>query len=612
MWDIEITNIGGIRSAEPSVETGLNVVQASNFKGKSSFVAALQTAMGTSGMFGTDHPLTEGADEGSVRLDTGGASYEVTLTRSSNTVARSGTPMLEDESDRLCAGLFACLGERNPIRARVRAGEDLTELLQAPLDIEDIDEQIAERKRVRESKRDQLDAAKQAAENLPAVQEAIHTLEEDLDALRDQRAELSARVGEDAADEEDELADRRSRLSTAERTVSRLEDQVARTEEGITEKEAALDELEVPDEPEATADIEATEARIEEIELQVDLLESLHRANQRVLEADEVDLVASVERSMVGDEFDCWVCGERTTKSSVEDRLAALQETSSSLREEKAELTEELETVEARQRRYREKRREKEQLEEELGQQRAELDELKGDLARARERRAELQEAVAELEETVATAEDELSERLTDVKADIRTKEQELEQRRERLEELESERERVATLRDEIEALADEIEELRNRKTEKQWELKERFDTEMAAVIDRFDPGFDGARLDVKTTAENEISQFDLVIARDGRESDIDTLSEGERELVGVVVAVAGYHTFDVADRAPAMLLDGIGQLSADNLRVLTDYLTDISDILVTTAYPEAGQFGGNHITLDQWDVVSDRERSPA
>lgn len=615
MWDIEISNIGGIRSAEASVAAGLNVVQASNFMGKSSFMRAVQTVMGTSGMFGEEHPLTEGAAEGAVRLDTGEGSYEVTLTRSeSNAVVQTGTPVLDEESDQVCARLFAFLGERNPIRARVRAGEDLTDLLQAPLDIEDIDAKIADRERTREAKTSQLEAAEQAERNIPAVREAIHTLEEELDGLRERRTEVAARVDDDTERGSlgDDLADKRSRLATTEQTISRLDDQIARTEDRIATKESDLESLDVPEEPAVSADIEATEERITDIELKVDLLEGLQRANQRVIEEGEVDLVASVDRSVVGDEFDCWVCGDRTTKADVEERLAALQATSESLREEKTELQRELETIEAKQRRYRKKTRERDRLEDSLGQLRAELDDLTSDRTQARERKAELAAAVAELEEEVATAEDERSEELTDLKADIRTKEQELEAQRERLQELEAESEQAATLRDEIDELSNEIERLRSRKTEKQWEIKEQFDEAMAAAIDRFAPGFDGARLDVKTTPDNEIAAFDLVLARDGRETDIDSLSEGERELVGIVVAVAGHRTFGVDDRVPVILLDGISQLSADNLRLLTEYLADASDVLVTTAYPEAGEFGGNHISPEQWDTVSDEVPSTA
>jgi DNA repair exonuclease SbcCD ATPase subunit len=583
--------------------------------GKSSFVRAIQTVMGTSGMYGEAHPLREGTDEGSVQLETPDWSYEAILERTnSDTVTRRGETVIGDETDRTCARLFAFLGENNPIRTRVREQGDLTELLQAPLDLEDIDSKITARKRERDSKREALERAERAAENLPTVQEAIATLEDDIDSLRERRDEVAASVG-DAADEDDlsnELAEKRSNLQSLDQRISGLQDEIGRTEAELEEKRAALANLTVPEEPEPTADIEAKESRIAECERQIDLLEGLHRANQRVIEEDEVDLVSSVERSVVGDEFDCWICGEPTTSETIDTRLAALQDKIMGLREEKESLTDEIEEIEEQQRRYREKQREKESLEEEIGRLKATLDDRTGDLAQAEERRDGLAAEVEELEASVAAAEEDLSEELTDIKATLRTKEQELDAQRSRLQELQETRADAVSLREDIDALDDEITRLRNRKTEKQWELKDEFDAAMAAAIDRFAPGFDGARLDIKTTTENEVDSFELVIARDGRETVIQNLSEGERELVGIVVAVAGYRTFDVADRVPLILLDGISQLSAANLRSLTEYLSDAAEVLVTTAYPEAGTFDGNHISPDQWDTVSDEEAPTA
>lgn len=610
MWTFDITNIAGIQSAETTVEEGLNVVQASNFMGKSSFVGAIQTVMGTSGMYGESHPLTEGAAEGSIRLETDDETYEVRLMRSeSGSVTRHRTPFLTDETDRTCARLFAFLGENNPIRERVRNGGDLTPLLQAPLDVEDIDARIAERKREREAVERQLREAKQAASNIPSVQEAITTLESELTELRERREELSAQVSAESSDgSSDELADRRSSLNTAKQTVSRLEKRLERTEERVATKQAELEDLEVPDGPEITADIAAKEDHIEDLELKMDLLKSLHRSNQRVIEEDEVELVADINRGLTEDTVDCWVCGEPATTESIQDRLTALQGTLSSLREEKSTLQSEITEIERKQNRIEEKRRERDRLEEMIGGLKADLDELKSDLQQARDRKSRLKEEVKQLEAQVSTADDSLSEELTDVKAEIRTRETELADQQDRLDKLRECDEKAEELAEQKDQLTEEIRRLRSRKTEKQREIKEQFDEAMDDAIAQFAPGFDGAQLDVKTTEENEIDAFELIIARDGRETEIGNLSEGEQELVGIVVAAAGHRTFNVANRVPAVLLDGISQLSAENLQRLTGYLADASEILVTTAYPEAGDFGGNRISPEAWETISDEE----
>jgi len=616
MWDFEITNIAGIQAADVTLKDGLNVVQASNFMGKSSFMSAIQTVMGTSDLYGLSHPLTEGADEGRVALDTEEDSYEVRLNRTdSGTITRHGTPVLSDETDRVCGRLFAFLGENNPIRARVRNNEDLTPLLQAPLDIENIDEQIATLKQQRAATERQLQEAEQAASNIPSVTEAINTLESELKELREKRDELAERAREESSEDtttSDEIADCRNRLQTAEQTVSRVENQIERTKERLEAKRQELADIDIPDEPAVSSDITQKEAQVETLDLQIDLLEGLHRANQRVLEEDEIELVSSVERGLVEDEIGCWICGESTTKETIEATLESMTERLQSLREKRTSLREEIQTIEARQRERNQQQRRKAELEETIGGLNADLDELESDHQQAVARTERVAEELEDLREAVVEEETEVNEALTDVKADIRHRETELAEQRSRLETLEEQRSSAEVLTAKKEELDSEIEALRNRKTEKQWELKEQFDTAMTEAIDRFAPGFDGARLNIKRDQENEIEAFELIIARDGRETEIGNLSEGEQELVGILVALAGHRTFNVDDRVPLVFLDGIGQLSAKNLRLLTEYLEATSQLLVTTAYPEAGEFGGHRILPDNWRTISESESSMA
>lgn len=612
MRQVSITNVGGIYEATATLTNGVNIVQASNFSGKSSFMNAIQTVMGTTGMFDSTHPLTEGKESGAVELESEEMAHSVSLNRSANNeVILRGTPVLESDADQMCARLFAFLGEDNPIRSRVREQKDLTELLQAPLDLENIDEQIATLKQKRESKQEEIKTAQRSEENIPAVKEAITTLEEELDELRQKRTEVETRVGNEITDNEslsEDLANRRSEVSTLERRISRLQSKLSETETQLEEKREAKESLDIPDQPQADTDVEEKQQRVDEINLQVDLLEGLYRANQRVIEEDELSLVTSIDRTLVEDEFDCWVCGESTTTETVETRLAALQTKIETLKEERSTLTNEIETVEKQQREYREKKRQATTIEEEIGALSAKRDDLQRDLKQAEDRKTQVEDTVKELEEDLQQAETELSEELTDIKSDIKLKVQELETQQNRLEELETKRENVDALRAEVDAIEEEIKTLKKRKESKQRELKTQFDEAMATALDHFAPGFDGARLDIKTNKENEIEAFDLIVARDGRETTIDTLSEAERELVGIVVAIAGYRTFEVSDRVPMILLDGVSQLAADNLRLLCEYLSDDTEMLVTTAYPEASIVDGNYIDPSEWNTISEED----
>lgn len=616
MWDLDVNNIGGIRTGNASLTPGLNTVQASNFQGKSSFMAAIQTAVGTTGMFGKDHPLTEGEESGSVTLNADGEEYEVTLSREAvDTVARSGNPYLTDETDRVCAHLFAFLGEDNPIRSAVRNGEDLTEFLQAPLNIEDINAQIVELQKKRRDIKDDLREAEQSANKLPTVQEDITQLEQQLDDLRDQRDELAAEVPEDtnAGDLSDKLGSKQGSLESAKKDISRLESKISRREDALEEKQAELDDLEVPSEPKLNADVNDKEERINNLKLKINLLQDLHRANQQIIEEDEAELVTTVDRGIEADTIDCWVCGNETTATDIEERLTALQQKIKSLRSEKSDIESEVEDIKQTKRAIRKKKNERDQLKDAVGRIKGDIQEAKADLEQAEERKERLETEVQELKAEVEEAEEELNEELTDIKAEISNKERELDRKKGQIEDLEAEAEKTDELEAERDELRDEIEELRQRKNKKQRELADQFNDALEDVIDRFAPGFDGGQLVPKTPTEGgDIEEFELNIVREGRETTLDTLSEGEQELVGIVVAIAGYRTFDVSERVPAILIDGISQLSSDNLRNLLEYLEDASEMLVTTAYPEAGDFEGNTVDPTEWDVVSNREAATA
>jgi predicted nucleic acid-binding Zn-ribbon protein len=612
MWNLIVTNIGGIRSGTTQVEEGLNVVQASNFRGKSSLVGALRTALGATGQY-DEHPLTEGVEEGVVSLATESEKYTVTLDRmSSDHVRRTGNPYLSTETDQVCARLFACLDEDNPIRKAVRNGDDLTQPLQAPLNIDDIDMQIAQHKNEERDIEEQITEAERAGEQLPSVQETVSGLETELEELRTQCQELSDEETNKERIEKlsDEISQKSGKLTTIANDISRIEREIERKERQISGKEQEVDDLDIPEKIDQSRDVDAMREDIETLNRQIALIEDLYRANQSILDAGEVDILTDIDRSIAGDEVECWVCGNRATTADIEEYISNLQSKTAALREKKDTLESKLEEVEARKREIKQSERQKKRLDREITQLKAEVDEKRGILEDKREREAALEEEITALKDELEEAEEKYNEALTDLKTAIHTTETTLQNKREKLESLESkyaELEDLEAERDDIQArLAD----LRNRKKKTQETLKERFNTIIDDIIEEFQPGFSSARLVLKTDNQGEVESIDLEIARDidskGQRTSVDALSEGEVELIGLVVALAGFHAFDVESKTPCILIDGISQLAAEHLRTVATYLDEMSDVLVTTAYPEAGTFDGHTIEPGEWDVVSD------
>lgn len=599
-YGIDIQNIGGIRSGKAEIQQGVNVIRAENWQGKSSFITALQVVMGTTGL-DEEHPLTDGTADGTVTLRTPTETYETSLHREGSEVRQTGDVYLTDEQDRLCAHLFAFLGEENPIRAAVRSDSDLADLLTRPLDMENIDEQIAQLQKERRAVDTELDRATDAAEQLPSVQAAVERLEQEIEDLEAERDEL--RGEGDDEDAHDELTEKRAQRERLSNQLSTVENKIERLAERLEEREQELADIEIPEEPSSDTDIESKQSRIEDLEMNINLLEDLYRVNKRIVDEGRTDVVTDVERTLAGDEIDCWVCGTTTSSDAVEDRLAAVDEQLGDLRSERATIRDEIEEIQRRRDEIEQRRLRKRDLE-------SEINELERNLSEERSRRDDLQERLAEIEEEIddlKTTVDSTTDRVTDFESEIKYKRAELQDKRDELERLEAEADRRSQLETEYDDLTAEIERLRARRNEKKRELADRFEETMADIIDAFEPGFEAARLTPKTDANGRINDFDLVVARDGKETSLGALSEGELELVGIVTALAGYETFEVSERVPMILLDGLTALSSSNLLSLVDYLRNRTEMLVATAAPEVEEFGEYVISPQQWDVISHR-----
>lgn len=70
-------------------------------------------------------------------------------------------------------------------------------------------------------------------------------------------------------------------------------------------------------------------------------------------------------------------------------------------------------------------------------------------------------------------------------------------------------------------------------------------------------------------------------------EDTIDHISESEREVTGLVFALAGYLVNEAYERIPFMLLDSLKALDSERFATLVDYFTDYSDYLVVALLPE-------------------------
>lgn len=588
-WTFEATNIAGILNGESRVEPGLNVIRASNWQGKSSFIKAVQTALGVAA------PLTDGADTGAVRYDSDTDSGTIELERTDGEVTQSGTPILTDQYDIVRAELFACLGENNEIRRAVRAGQPLEEQMLRPLDFENIDEQIAELTRERDQIDSEIERAEQASQQLPALERRVKELEAELTDLREKHDRLVAEANpEDNSEDEtrQQLSEVESDRNRVQNRIEQLERTIERTEQNIQSKEAELDSLEVPDDTKLQQQLSEAQNRLQDLKRDKRVLESVHSATEMVLTEDRLDLITEVDRELTGESFSCWTCGAETTSDAVQTRLTTLRERISSVQAKADAQQTTVEELEAKRESISQNRRRRETLEAELAQLREKVSEDRQSLADARERLESLEAKIETLSEQVTTRIDEITDTESEIKyreaelSDVTADREELQQRSDQLEMLRAEREEIAT----------ELETLRERKTTIRQDTRTAFESAMNDMLDRFETGFDTARL---------TGNFELVVARDGQETSLDALSEGEVELLGFVAAMAGYEAFDVAEVSPLLLVDQVGALAEHNLHTLVEYLRNRTQYLIFTAYPAFDAPDATLIEPSSWAVAS-------
>lgn len=590
-WSFEFSHIGGILQGSANIEPGVNVIQASNFQGKSSFLEALQTALGVS------KPLTEGAGHGYVQYEAPTETGTIKLDRADDQIDRIGTPILTDSYDRIRVELFACLGERNDVRQAVRNGDNLEDLMLRPLDFENIEEQISELRHEREQIDAEIERAQEASKQLPTVQERVTKLEATLSDLWDRQQQYTDDDADRNAEAEsasrNELTKAESDLTQVENQIEQLERTIEQTKQDLASKEDDLESITVQEDTALQSELETAREELQQLRRDKTVLESVHSATEMVLSENRLDLITDVERGLSGDTIVCWTCGDDTSREDIEAQLNGLREKTAAVQADVDAIQTQIEELEAKRESVTQARRRKETLEVDIADLREKLSEDRQSLEHAREHRAELEERVETLTEQVS----EDIEEITDIESEIKYRKAELEDARSNLEEIEKRADHLEVLQDERKEIESDLERLRTRRKSIKQATREEFDRAIQDILERFETGFETARL----TAD-----FELVVAREGRRAELDALSEGELELLGFVAALAGYEAFDVDEITPMLLVDQVGGLDEQNLHTLMTYLEPRTEYLLFTAYPAYESAEANVIEPRSWEVASD------
>jgi chromosome segregation ATPase len=591
--NIIIENIGGIKREELTIPEGATFVQGPNASNKTSFLKGLLFGLGARSV-----PIRSGAEEGRVILQTESQRVERVARRTETGIEATGDAWVSDAEEVTLLERFAALIETNSLRSAVARDEDVESLLKEPMNIDALEaerSQKMERKRSLSADIESVDDIEgklgDCQRELEEKRERLTTLERGLEELREQQDESD--TDERTQSLRDERADLRSEKAEFTEQVDQLEAAIERLEGRREELDQQLDEtratLSEHDLDELKEERENLQSNLDEVAERLDVLQSVLTTNREMVNSDFTGALGR-NSQLTGDEVACWTCGEMTTidniEETLEDVMELVQEDKRQKREHEPEikdLTEQIEEVRQSQKRLQDLEEKQRRIEQQLENRRDSLEERREQRDAIHEQIEDLAEKIERQEAERRSSQSDLTDEIEETRVNIQTVGREIERLEERRESLRERREEIEWKRQRIEELTDEIASLTERIENLENDLRDVFNDTMDELLDALEfERIDRVWLD---------GDFELVIARtvDGtvQRDSINHLAESEREMIGLVLALAGYVTYDVGDVTPVLVLDSLGAFDATRTERLVEYFADEARYLVATVHPD-------------------------
>jgi predicted nucleic acid-binding Zn-ribbon protein len=622
---VRAKNVGGIEESSVSFSPGVTLLVGQNATNRTSFLQAIMAALGS------DNVSIKGdADEAEVELTLGEETYTRQLRRQGTSIVTDGRPFLEDPT---LADLFAFLLEFNEARRAVTAGVDLRELIMRPVDTAEIESEIQRFVRERESIEEELEEIDSLKEELPELEAEQARLEEDIEEtkadLEAKEAELEAadadveEVREEKSELESRLEDLRAKRSEVDDIRYDLETERESLEALKQERQELEDEeTELPDLPmgelqEVESEIKRLRGQKEQLEREINESQSVIGFNEEMLEDDAAMALDAPAADGEGDgdltdqlvddeELTCWTCGSQVEQEQLEATLDHLRDRSQSKVNEVGEIDRQLDELTSQKQEFKRAQREQDRIERRRSEIDEEIEQGEANVEQLQDRREELMTEIEELEAEIEELEADEDNTILDLHKEANQLEYELgrletnlEQVNADLEELEARIAEQDDLEAKREALNEEIESLRTKIERLERRAVEQFNDHMENVLDILDyTNLDRIWLE---RVEREVREgrrkvdtagFELHVVRTSAsgvayEDTVDHLSESEREVTGLVFALAGYLTHEVYEELPFILLDSLEAIDSNRIAALVEYLREYTGYLLVALLPE-------------------------
>ncbi len=632
---VSVRNIGGIEQAEATLSSGVTILSGRNATNRTSFLQAVMAGLGS-----TQSSLKSDAKEGEVTLEIDGETYTRTLTQRGDTVVFDGDPYFDDPE---VADLFAFLLKDNEARQAVVRGDNLHEIIMRPIDTDRIDNEIEAVRDERDEIKAEIDRLTKLERELPELEEQRKETQAELETARTNLEDLQSDLDaldtgvEESQTRKQELEDAFQRVRNARSDLEDLRFDLNTEQSTLSDLETERDELEETladaEDPDLNPDrlsgrIQELRQRNRKLDETINELGSVINFNQEMLESEGLDIdddrgYSDPTASLTaGSETTCWTCGSEVDTDQVNSTIDRLRELRSSKLDERSELKSTISDLTAQ-------KSELEQQQQQIDRNKRRLSEIENEIQTTKER-------IDDLETRITEQEDKIEELEAEAEAiEIDGHEETLELHREisglelRIEQLEDElatiddkiadREERLSERDELKAeretLSERLTELRTQVERIENDAVDAFNTHMETVLNILEyQNIDRIWIERRETKVREgrrkvmKTHFDLHIVRSGAdgaayEDSINNLSESEREVIGLVFALAGYLVHDVHKEVPFILLDSLEAIDSNRISRIVDYFHDHADYLVAALLPEdAAALPETHTYIEQID----------
>jgi chromosome segregation ATPase len=629
--EIRVDNIGGIDETSVSFSSGVTSLTGRNATNRTSLLRALMGALGSDRV-----SLKGDADEGYVELtfNDDENTYTRTLDREQGTVVISGEPYLDDPEG---ADLFAFLLENNEARQAVARGDDLREVIMRPVDTDAIQAEINQLETQKRDLDDQLDRLDSLDNRLPDLEQqraqledqiegksaelddkeaAIEDADSTVDDTREQKAEFEDAL-DDLQETRSDLDNVRYRLDSERESIQALADE----RDEISAKLEGLSETPASDISDIDAEIDRLREHKQSLESTISQLQRVLQFNEEMLDGNNPELQQTLQDTtdsenegaltdqLLAEENEttvCWTCRSEVERDAIDDTLDSLR----SLRQEKShernDLNTELDELTSKRSELQADRDRRERLERNLNEVEREIDDRENIVEELTDERDQLEDEINDLEADVEALEDQDHSELLDLhkeanqlEFELGRLENDLEDVTDEIETVEADLDERGSLEEQRDNLQEELADLRTRIEQLEAQAVEEFNEHMQTILGVLD--YENIERIWIERAEREVSEgrrkvqqgvFDLHVVRstdDGTtyEDTVEHLSESEREVTGLVFALAGYLVHDLYETLPFMVVDSLEALDPSRIAALVEYFEEYAKYLIVALLSE-------------------------